>query len=179
METNTFGQTIKDLRLTSGFTLKDLAKKLDKHWTYLSKIENDKKRPTPELLKAFAKSLSLTDQQHEHLYSLLFTRTRKGVNHEMQNEVPSEKQNKQVLNISIPQNLPILYSDMIAVTSSAYGITLDMGQKLGATNNHNVVARIGISLLHAKDLLKALSKEVSNAEKSEKRYTEEKQRKDN
>lgn len=177
MDADTFGKTLKNFRLGSEFTLKDLSKKIGKHWTYLSKIENDKKKPTLQLLKIIANSLNLADQQYQGLCSLLFTRTqmREGVNYEMQNQAPSENQNKQVLNINIPQNLAVLYSDMIAVTSSAYGITLDVGQKLGATNNHNIVARIGISLSHAKDFLKVLSKEISNAEKAQK-LNEEKMR---
>lgn len=188
MQNIVFGQTIKELRSQRGLSQEELSKKLGMHWTYLSKVENGFKRPNLDFLRNVKEKLSLTEEQFQNLRSLLLTlekRTRsekasgkKGVNYTMDDK-SSQKQDQPILNIKLPENLPVLYSDMIAVTSTAYGITLDIAQKVGATNNHNIVARVGISLDHAKDVLNVLAKEISNAEKFRKKHQEDQKAKNN
>ena len=62
----TLGQKIKSLRKKADLTLRDLAKKVDNDFTYLSKIENDKtdgRLPSAEMLKRLAKVLNADEEE--------------------------------------------------------------------------------------------------------------------
>ncbi len=56
-----------------------------------------------------------------------------------------------------PAIAPILYTDMIFMNINEDGVTLDICQKMGATNQFNVITRIGMSREHAQKLTKQLS----------------------
>lgn len=62
-------------------------------------------------------------------------------------------------NVSINLNLdttPILYTDNIFMTTNEDGLVLDVGQKIGVTDQLRIVSRIGMSREHAKKFLKEL-----------------------
>ena len=57
----TLGQKIKQLRKQANLSLRELEKKVDANFTYLSKIENDRtddRPPSEDLLKRIAKELN-------------------------------------------------------------------------------------------------------------------------
>lgn len=63
--------------------------------------------------------------------------------------------------VSINLNLdttPILYTDNIYMTTNEDGVVLDIGQKIGSTNQVRIVSRIGMSREHAKKFVTELSK---------------------
>lgn len=53
---------------------------------------------------------------------------------------------------------PILYTDNIFISVNEDGIVLDVGQKLGPTNQMRIVARVGMSRNHAKKFLNEMGK---------------------
>jgi hypothetical protein len=62
------------------------------------------------------------------------------------------------LNINInPVTTPILYTDMFFINVNEDGVSLDVCQKMGATAQYQVVARIGMSREHAKKFVQKLS----------------------
>lgn len=70
-------------------------------------------------------------------------------------------QKKQPPGTQISVNLdktPILYTENIWMTTSQDGLVLDICQKLGPTNQMQIVARIGMSRSHAKKFLSELGK---------------------
>lgn len=64
-----------------------------------------------------------------------------------------KKQEEVKVNVNL-DTTPILYTDNIFMTVNEDGVVLDVGQKLGATNQLKIVARIGMSREHAKKFLK-------------------------
>ncbi|MBI2442313.1 MAG: hypothetical protein HYV40_00200 [Candidatus Levybacteria bacterium] len=65
-----------------------------------------------------------------------------------------KKDEKQVsINLNL-DTTPILYTDNIFMTTNEDGVVLDFGQKIGATNQLRIVARMGMSREHAKKFLK-------------------------
>ncbi len=56
-----------------------------------------------------------------------------------------------------PKTTPILYTDVIFMNTNEDGLTLDVCQKIGSTNQLQVVGRIGMSRIHAKKFAKKLS----------------------
>ena len=76
----------------------------------------------------------------------------------------SELDDKQVQVSVNLDNTPILYTDGIQMTANEDGIVLDVMQKLGNTNQQRVVARIGMSLSHAKKFANLLSQMANKPE---------------
>ncbi len=71
--------------------------------------------------------------------------------------------------IAITLNLdttPILYTDNVLMTSNEDGLTFDIGQKIGSTNQLRIVARFGMSRNHAKKFLKELGSLLAMTEGS-------------
>lgn len=70
----------------------------------------------------------------------------------------SEQKKQENLNINInPQASPILYTDMVFMNVNEDGVTFDVCQKAGSSNQAHVVARIGMSRQHAEKFVKKLS----------------------
>lgn len=59
---------------------------------------------------------------------------------------------------------PILYTDNVLITANSDGVILDIGQRLGTTNKVRIVARIGMSRVHAKKMVNELAKTVAISE---------------
>ncbi|MDP2649241.1 MAG: hypothetical protein Q8P10_00195 [bacterium] len=69
--------------------------------------------------------------------------------------------NKNQPQVAINVNLdttPILYTDNVIITTNQDGVVLDVCQKLGASNQLRIVARVGMSRIHAKKFLSELGK---------------------
>lgn len=172
------GEKIRLLRLTHNKNLADISEAIKVDKSYLSKIENGLIRPSDKLIFKLEKYFSLSPMETNNLLQLAgFNNTAKNVtsakstlgNNEKEDiafkDTNKQMQDKINITVKIPDNLPILYSDSIFVTGSPYGIVLDIAQRLGSTGNHNIVARVGISLNHCKSLLKVLSKKIIDTER--------------
>lgn len=70
-----------------------------------------------------------------------------------------EKQMQVTINLD---TTPILYTDGVQMTANEDGVVLDVMQKLGNSNQQRVVARIGMSLTHAKKLANLLTQMATN-----------------
>lgn len=70
----------------------------------------------------------------------------------------ADKQKDQNFNINLnPAHTPILYTDMVYMNVNEDGVIFDICQKVGPTNQFQVVSRIGMSRDHAKKFVKKLS----------------------
>ena len=61
------------------------------------------------------------------------------------------------IQVNLPNNIAVLYSDSTWLTIDQYGVVLDFAQKMGPTNQQNIVARVGMSKEHAKILIDKLA----------------------
>ncbi len=68
-----------------------------------------------------------------------------------------EDQKQVGININV-ETTPILYTDNIFMTTNEDGVTLDVGQKIFASEQIRVVSRIGMSRSHAKKFVAELGK---------------------
>lgn len=59
---------------------------------------------------------------------------------------------------------PILYTDSVFINKTPYGVNLEIAQNLGNLQKQQVVARIGMSLEHAKVLLEIMTKVLKSDE---------------
>lgn len=72
-KTQSFGSFIKEKRLAHQprLTLKKMAEKLGVALTYLSDVENNRKRPFPaDRIELFCKLLELSDEERSEMYDL-------------------------------------------------------------------------------------------------------------
>ncbi len=63
-----------------------------------------------------------------------------------------------------PDVTPVLYTDNVLMTVNDDGVVLDIGQKVGSTNSMQIVARVGMSKIHARKLVNELGKLLLMAE---------------
>jgi transcriptional regulator with XRE-family HTH domain len=66
----TFGKILKAQRNKNGFTLRQLAEKIDYNFAYLSQLEADIAKPSEDLVKALAQVFHLTSEEEEELLFL-------------------------------------------------------------------------------------------------------------
>jgi hypothetical protein len=65
------------------------------------------------------------------------------------------------LNINLDaKQTPVLYTDNIFISTNEDGVVIDVGQKVGNTNQVQIVTRIGMSRNQAKKLAETLSKNL-------------------
>lgn len=166
------GLKIREARKSTGHTLAFLANKIGIDNSHLSMIETGLRRPSENILQIIADQYSLDFQQLRVLadYEENNTANRR-------EEVKIVESNQEVvakdIQIRVPDTLQVLYSDSAFITSGPYGLVFDFAQKLGSTTNENVVARIGLSVQHAKAFLKILSQKILDAERVQEEQSKE------
>lgn len=63
-----------------------------------------------------------------------------------------------------PVATPVLYTDNVLLNTNEDGVVLDIAQRIGSSNQSNVVARIGMSREHAKKLVTELGRLLAMTE---------------
>jgi transcriptional regulator with XRE-family HTH domain len=169
---NFLGKEIRKLRKETGQSLIKVSGSLNIERSHLNKIELGAYKPSLELLNRILDHFSVEGIKANQLRDLL----QHGQVERMVVEGIERKDNKhmnqavkkpeQVAQISIdPAANPVLFSDSILVSSSDYGLVLDVAQKVGNGPQHHIVARIGISFDHAKKLLEVISDHIQKYER--------------
>lgn len=60
---------------------------------------------------------------------------------------------------------PVFYSDIVYVSSSEYGVVLDFAQRIGPTNQQQVVARVGMPFSHARKMIEVIQDHLETNER--------------
>jgi len=68
-------------------------------------------------------------------------------------------------NLSIGYDKPVLYTDHCYIQVNGEGCVFSFTQASGKTNEVDVIARVGISTKHAKELCRVLTEVVKNEKK--------------
>ncbi len=66
----TFGKLLKEHRSKHGFTLRELAEKVDYNFAYLSQLEANVAKPSEDLVKDLAKLFKISPEEEEELLFL-------------------------------------------------------------------------------------------------------------
>ena len=70
-----------------------------------------------------------------------------------------KQQEQPQMNVNVNlDTTPIFYTDSVYISANADGVTFDVMQRLGNTNQVRIVSRIGMSREHAKKFVVELSK---------------------
>lgn len=171
-----FGQRLKDYRQQVKETTSEAAIAMGIKRPYLSRLENGHEKPSLKILEIIANHYELASDQISNLKKLLGYQnfstddpnfTRRGVK-EMQAQTQTETERSKEIQVTIPDNKPILYSDAAYVTSNPYGVTIDFAQSVASTNRQNVVARLGLSWPHVERIVEVLNEHLKRIREGEK-----------
>jgi hypothetical protein len=76
----------------------------------------------------------------------------------------SPEQQQTSINIDA-KSTPVLYSDSFFISSNEFGVTLDFAQRVGPTNQQQVVSRIGMSVEHARKMIEVIQDHLEKHER--------------
>lgn len=164
-----FGQRIRIYRVRKDENITQAAKNLDVDRTYLSRLENGHLQPTRKVLEKICKYYSISQNDASEIYTLagyagkdivMQNKEREGVEKIMEENQISKSKDVKGVELNVPNNAVVIYTDSAFVTTNEFGCVIDFAQRLGSTNKQNVVARVGMSKDHAKALIKVLQERL-------------------
>ncbi|MDO8639201.1 MAG: DUF3467 domain-containing protein [Candidatus Daviesbacteria bacterium] len=166
-----FGNKIREFRKNKEESLLRVSSSLGIDKTYLSKLENGHLKPSKKILERISNYYSLSEEKMIILYDFAgygeeekqFRQNEDEREVIKMDESPSSvitKGKEGAVEIGVPNNVQVLYSNAVFITSDDFGVVLDFAQRLGSTSNHNVVSRIGMSFDHAENFLKVLKENI-------------------
>lgn len=157
-------------------SISSLADAIAVNRSYLSHVANGRQKPSSDLVSKIINYFKLGPSEAEELHLLVGNNSpninldeAKGVTNKVKSgQLPSGKVPDQTKNIELnfPNNSMVLYSDSALVSSNPFGIVFDFAQTVANTNRQNVVARVGMSVEHARALLDALAKRINETERA-------------
>lgn len=154
------GAKIRERRNSLDRAIKEMSVDIGVDRTYLSKVENGQIKPSLGVLDKVIKYLGFEMSDTLDLYKMAgysgekvrFEGNDKAEILHNPNEGQVTNKDKEAARILVPDNVNILYTDSIFLTTGQFGVVLDVAQKLAATNQHKIIARLGMSDDHAKAL---------------------------
>lgn len=79
----------------------------------------------------------------------------------MSEDTAKNTANQPGIQVNLPGDVKILYSDSMFVHLSPFGLILDFAQTMGPTNQQQtIVSRIGMSKEHAKAMIKVIQQKL-------------------
>lgn len=171
--TNDLGIQLRKLRKLHGQSLAITANAINTDRAYLNKIELGKIKPSQRLLDKILVHFSVEGNMTTMLKQLAghaplnfaLVDERKDSNSMAQQSMPMAMP-QQMAQVAInPAQTPVLYTDSVIVSSSEFGLVLDIAQAFGGGLQQNVVARIGMSYEHAKKLIERIHEQIEKNER--------------
>lgn len=168
-----FGTRLQKYRSLKNESITDVANAVEIDRSHLSKLENGHERPSLDVLNRLVSHFSLSRVEATELSNLagfggesqvVIETGRKEDVHMDQHQIPTGEEAKKQLEVRMPNNAVVLYTDSVFISSNQYGLVLDFAQSMGPTNQQSVVSRIGMSKEHAKIMLDVLKKHLEKTE---------------
>jgi len=153
------GQVIRSYRLAADKSIEDLSGAVEVDPKFIANLEKGDAKPPEDILALIINHLDIEENEADELWQL--------AGYQLDNQVEGKNMNKddnQTVNINLPEDLPILYTDMVNVVSNKYGIVFNFVQGVGPNGQPTVVSRVGMSHDHAKSVLEVLKKTLDKTE---------------
>lgn len=128
----------------------------------LQLIEQGSERPGEDILLLLISHFATKDETASKLWELA------GYDQEelpMQHADNSAKEDLKSGSVSIMQNTPIVYTDMVHVMVNNYGVVMNFMQTAGNSSQPLAISRIGMSREHAQSVLEILQKTLNLSDK--------------
>jgi transcriptional regulator with XRE-family HTH domain len=152
------GQVIRSYRLAADKSIEDLSGAVEVDPKFITDLEKGSAKPPEDILALIINHLDIEENEADELWELA------GYQIESQNggEKVAKSDDNQPVNIILPEDMPILYTDMVNVVSNKYGVVFNFVQGVGPNGQPAVVSRVGMSHDHAKSVLEVLRKSLEN-----------------
>src|SRR3989344_8445034 len=143
------GGRLKSIREKLGDSLAEVSGAVEIEHNLLEKFENGEQRPNEEILLLLISHFDVHDDEATKLWEL--------ANYD-------DKQDEQSKALTtMPIDTRIIYTDMVHVVVSQYGVIMNFMQN-GGPNQQIAVARVGMSKEHAKSVLEVLQNTLAQSD---------------
>jgi transcriptional regulator with XRE-family HTH domain len=148
-----FGATLKKMRLSAKDTIDGLSEALELDRRVYSLIEKGTLQPAEDVVTMILSKYKVEEAEALDIWELA------GYNEvESDKEVYIENTIVKTQPIMVlPQDLRIVYTDMVHIVVNNYGLTINFMQGGGNGNSPLAVARIGMSIEHAKSVANVIN----------------------
>ena len=142
----TLGSHLKFVREKAQESLAEVSGAVEIDIDFMLKIENGERLPSEEVLLLLISHFDIQDDEAANLWELA------GYNSDatsFDNEIPKPAG---VIN---PEDLKIVYTDMVHVAANDYGVVMNFLQSSGAGNHPLLITRLGMSREHARHVMES------------------------
>lgn len=156
------GQKIRDARVRQKRTVAEASGAIEINEDILKGFEAGAERPAEDTLLVLISYLEVKEDEASQMWELAGY-----------NKQEDEKQTdiNQSLAMIMPNDLRVVYTDMVHVMVNDFGVIMNFLQGAGPNNQPLAVARIGMSKEHAKSVLEILSKSLKQSEQRSRQTT--------
>ena len=147
------GKRLSAIRHSLQETIHEVSGAVELDSDVLIRFESGEERPTEEILTMLISHFDIKDDEADELWDLAGYSTKPGLD-----ELPV------IPNLMVvPTDNRVIYSDAANITINNFGVVMNFMQN-GPQNQPMAIARVGMSLEHAKSVLEVLSATIKQAE---------------
>ena len=160
-----FGTALKQLREKTSRSQIEVSSAVEIDQARLVSYELGEERPSRDILRLLIQHFDLKGQEASELWRLAGYGTEidtDDVQYFMNDDLG---ETKRVQTIAVtPQDLRIVYTDMVQVMVNNYGVIVNFMQGAGPNNAPLAVSRVGMSKEHAKSIIEVLQTTLDQAD---------------
>lgn len=151
------GRRLREIRTSLHETITEVSGAVELEADIIDSYERGETRPSEDVLGLLINHFDVKDEEAEELYELAGYLSGNDADLSM-----PDAQHAPTL-VMIPMDNRIIYTDSANVSVNNYGVIMSFTQN-GPNNQPVGVARVGMSIEHAKSVLDVLSKTIAQAE---------------
>ena len=156
------GDKLKAARIDRQRTIAETSGAVELHEDVLRSIELGQDRPEEDILMVLISYLSINEDEAGQLWELA------GYNDkDISTDVQVQADANQALAMIMPNDLRVVYTDMVHVMVNDFGVIMNFMQTTGVNNQPLAVSRIGMSKEHARSVIEILQKSLAQSNKKQ------------
>ena len=149
-----FGKRLKEIRRSSQESLLEVSGAVELDSDTLTRFEQGVDRPSEDILMLLISHFDMREEEADELWELAGY-----------NQLTTPDMSQVPTLVVVPQDNRIIYTDTANVSINNHGVVMNFMQN--NTNDQSIsIARVGMSMEHAKNLLEILANTMARAEKS-------------
>ena len=152
-----FGKFLTSIRERTKESLAEVSGAVELETEAVTRFEKGEERPSEDILSLLISHFDVQDDEADTLWELA------GYDKNSTEEQIEALPNTQTI-MMLPFDARIVYTDTAHVLINNYGVIMNFMQGGGPNNQPMAVARVGMSLEHARSVLDVLQKTISQAD---------------
>jgi transcriptional regulator with XRE-family HTH domain len=151
------GKILTSIRERTKESLAEVSGAVELETEMVTRFENGEERPSEDILSLLISHFDVQDEEADTLWDLA------GYDKNANDDQPEPLPNTQTI-MMLPFDARIVYTDTAHVLINNYGVIMNFMQGGGPNNQPMAVARVGMSLEHARSVLDVLQKTIAQAD---------------